>query len=217
MKVLIDGKINKNQKCKLWEIIGDITEFSIEREYMGRLGREEICKVQNELEEYYKKEDLKRREEYDRTGSDYKKELRKLLGIKTKEEAEEYFDELAAEEQEVLEDIDFVIGKSNIPKDIQDSKEFLYQKITRIGTASVGGLYGIYFFKTGRLYQELMSRMNNIFDDYVIGKEKYENMVLYRNEQAILEIFTEQEEIILDISESQYEELQKLKMDIKKI
>lgn len=81
----------------------------------------------------------------------------------------------------------------------------------------MGGLYGIYFLKTGRLYQELMSRMNNIFDDYVIGKEKYENMVLYRNEQAILEIFTEQEEIILDISESQYEELQKLKMDIKKI
>lgn len=110
----------------MWEIIGDITEFSIEREYMGRLSREEICKVQKELEEYYKKEDLKRREEYDRTGSDYRKELRELLGIKTKEEAEEYFDELAAEEQEVLEDIDFVIGKSNVPKDIQDSEEFLY-------------------------------------------------------------------------------------------
>lgn len=205
IKIVIEKNLDRQNVQKIISLLKeDMEMFSIECNYSGELSDNEYQKIQDELSEYFKKEDTERRKLY-KCDQTYRAYLKEMLNLKTDRQAAEYFDELEKQDKDILKSFNANIYRSGKLDKADKHKDFLFNKITRIGGSSVGGVYNISYYRTGDFLDDILNKMKKMFDNIKMGGEQWYELTVYSHDGKIFHICTEQKEAECYLTKKQYE------------
>lgn len=126
-----------------------------------------------------------------------------------KQEYERLYQEGIYEEDECDEDIKML----NI-----DSPEVTDYKFRRYSENSVGAIYEMIYLKKGKILDEILKQINDIFDmPFYIEEleEEFSDLTLYDETKKTILIISHEEYAELNLTDRQYEEFKKLKISKK--
>lgn len=209
--IIYEHNINEDDKNKLLLFLKEnCNKISIENDYTGKLTESEINDIQDELISWFEKDIQNKRKMY-KEESLYRDMLFTTIGIKNEEQAEEYFNCIEKENEEVIHNFKVKKARKNLEYCPDVKQGYLGNKITRVSYNSLGGLYNILFYDIAML-ETIIGEKKNLFDYVNIGKKQFWNLTFYFNDKVIFSIHTDAKCASCKLDNNMFQEFKKLEI-----
>ncbi len=186
--------------------------FSIECYFNGKLTNTEIKDINNELRDHFKHEYQECRKRY-KMDISYRHSLKSGLNIKTEAQAERYFNKIYKGDMAAVEMYDFKVTTEHIDYPAYIEQGYLGNRVTRIGTNSLGSIYNILYYDIC-MFDVVTKGMNDLCDYIDIGKEQFWDLTFYRDKELIFSIYTDDKEAYGYFNDDIYRDFKRLNIPI---
>lgn len=182
--------------------------FSIESYFNGKLTNTEIKDIQNELSGHFKHEDQECRKRY-KMDSSYRHTLESGLDIKTEAQVDRYFNKVYKENMATVEMCDFKVATDHIDYLPFIDQGYLGNRVTRIGTNSLGCIYNILYYDIC-MFDVVTEKMNDLCGCIDIGQEQFWDLSFYHDKELIFRIYTDDKEAYGYFNDDIYRDFKRL-------
>lgn len=201
--VYVNENLSESLVRKLFDFAADISNaISLARYYYGRFSRVEYNAIQNEYKDHILEEDKERRLKYSENTAGYRDRLNHLLGIKSLEAADQYFDELFNQDMVSLNH--FSVKEGKMPRFTTNNSAYLYTRYTRISPVTRGPIFEVCYFDLTLFEKELIYLKKLFAYPTYINDVAFEDITFYGDNRIVLAICAHEQYAYLMLKEEEY-------------